>query len=535
MNKIAQHIGDRVVVKNKNIKSQTPQTVPISKEQVRNSPGGFVFKVGNWDQLQRFISLGTAGGTYYIKENALTKLNYDVVLDCLAEDGARVIREIVRISEGGLAPKNDFAILTLAIAAAKGDEETKRLAYEALPRVCRIATHLFQFLEDSKSFRGRGNGFNRAIARWYTNKSVDDRAYQMVKYRNRNNWSHRDVLRTVRIKPENNADSALYAWAVKGEWTSDMPKPRVIEGFEKVQAATTVKEVVSCINDYRLTWEALPTQFLKEKSVWEALLPHMLPTALIRNLGNMSSAGVFDTGEFDNIATAVSTLTSAEKLQKGKVHPLQAVIAQLVYRRGCGDKGSNIWKVNEKIVDGLNDAFYASMKTITPTGKKILLGVDESASMSYQSGVTGLNCAQAAAVMVLAEYVSEPNCIPVFFDTTYREVSMSKNMTLEKAKQLARNGGGTDLGQPIQYALDKKIAGIDAFVIFTDNETYGRNPHSMVLFNEYKNVYNKDVKLIICSMAANMYTVGDPNDTSILQVFGLDASLPNIINSYLSL
>ena len=549
MSKIAQYVGNRNKNKNKIVKPYISQGQPYDETQVKNSNGGYVYKVGNWDQLVRFLILGTYGGTYYIKENELTVLNYDVILDCLKEDGVRVVSEILRVSESGLAPKNDFAVFALAVAAAHGDEQTKQLAYEVLPRVCRIATHLFQFLEDSKAFRGRGNGFNRAIRRWYTNKTIDQQAYQMVKYRSRNSWSHRDVLRTIRIKPENVEASALYGWAVTGEWKPgkievnvdghvlsngfDVAKPKIIEGFEKSQAATSTSELVKVIKQYDLTWEAVPTQYLKDKSVWEALLSNTPPIALMRNLGNMSSAGVFDAGEWDNTKLAIDTLTNVEKLRKNHCHPMQSVIAQITYAHGGGFKGSNTWAVNPKLVDALNDSFYASMQAIVPTGKKFLVGVDESQSMTQASAVSGLNCKEAAAIMALTTYVAEPNCQVIFFDTKYREEDkMSKHMSLNDAKKLARNGGGTNLNLPMQYALDKKIKDIDVFVVFTDNETWEKHRHAQDLFNEYRNTYNANAKLIVCSMVANVYTVGDPKDPATLQTIGLDASLPKVISSF---
>ncbi|MFK5012156.1 hypothetical protein ACI4AC_27675, partial [Klebsiella pneumoniae] len=84
-----------------------------------------------------------------------TKENYDVLTKCIKADVARTVDLIVEVSDGGLAPKNDFAIFALAVVAAQGDATAKTLAYQALPKVCRIGTHLFQFIEESKAL-GRG-------------------------------------------------------------------------------------------------------------------------------------------------------------------------------------------------------------------------------------------------------------------------------------------------------------------------------------------------------------------------------------------
>lgn len=52
----------------------TPQTEPIpGKNMVQNEAGGFSFALDDMARLQRFLVLGSAGGTYYASERKLTK------------------------------------------------------------------------------------------------------------------------------------------------------------------------------------------------------------------------------------------------------------------------------------------------------------------------------------------------------------------------------------------------------------------------------------------------------------------------------
>ena len=81
---------------------QTPQNQPIpGTHQVANSAGGYSFPIDMWKRLQRFLVLGSEGGTYYITEKALTVENANNLLACIQEDGLRVVREIVAISAAG--------------------------------------------------------------------------------------------------------------------------------------------------------------------------------------------------------------------------------------------------------------------------------------------------------------------------------------------------------------------------------------------------------------------------------------------------
>ena len=127
-----------------------------ARPMVPNSAGGYAFAVDDWTRLERFLILGSEGGSYYATERALTVENAKAVVRCL--DGRRRRGRSARssqVSDSGRAPKNDPAVLALAIAAGMGHAAA---ACEALPKVCRTGTHLFAFAEAVQGFRGWGRG-----------------------------------------------------------------------------------------------------------------------------------------------------------------------------------------------------------------------------------------------------------------------------------------------------------------------------------------------------------------------------------------
>src|SRR4051812_10627607 len=140
---------------------QTPQAEPIpGLPMVPNSAGGYAFAVDDWKRLERFLVLGSEGGSYYATERALTIENAQAVVRCLDADPVRAIRTIVAVSDSGRAPRNDPAVLALAIAVGMGH----KAALEALPRVRRTGTHLFQFIEAVQGVRGSGRALRHAVA-----------------------------------------------------------------------------------------------------------------------------------------------------------------------------------------------------------------------------------------------------------------------------------------------------------------------------------------------------------------------------------
>ena len=97
-------------------------------------------------------------------------------------------------------------------------------------------------------------------------------------------------------------------------------------------------------------------------------------TAMIRNLGKMSSVGLFeDTDEHPGEKFALkiaAQLTNEELLKTARIHPFKILLALEVYRRGEGDKGSNKWEQNKHILTALDKAFYLAFKVRNSTIQK---------------------------------------------------------------------------------------------------------------------------------------------------------------------
>ena len=84
----------------------------------KNNAGGYSFKIDPWKQLDRFIILGSEGGTYYVGEHELTVKNTKNIANLLKKDPRRVIDRAVEISLEGRAPKNDPALFVLAMSVS---------------------------------------------------------------------------------------------------------------------------------------------------------------------------------------------------------------------------------------------------------------------------------------------------------------------------------------------------------------------------------------------------------------------------------
>src|SRR5690349_13885400 len=104
------------------------QLAPLPGEaMVPNSAGGYVYALDAWARFDRFLVLGTEGGTYYASERKLTTDAALSVMDCIAEDGGRAVARIVEMSVSGRAPKQDPILFALALATASAVPATRAL------------------------------------------------------------------------------------------------------------------------------------------------------------------------------------------------------------------------------------------------------------------------------------------------------------------------------------------------------------------------------------------------------------------------
>lgn len=536
--------------------TQTPQDQAIpGSNQVKNSAGGFSFEVDIWTKLDRFLILGTEGGSYYASEKKLTESSANSVLEAIKVDGVRVVNRVVEISDSGRAPKNDPAIFVLAMASKMGDDATRKAARDAIPKVCRIGTHIFTYAENIEALGGGwGRGTRNAVAKWYNDMPAEKLGYQAVKYQQRNGWSHRDLLRLSHPQAKDELHNELYKWIVKGgeEVSPSLP---MINAFERAKKATDAKEIVGLIKEYRLPREAIPTQFLNDAKVWDALLEDMGLTALIRNLATMTRVDLLKPLS-KATSEVVKRLGDGEALQKARVHPIQVLAALMTYKAGHGMRGKHTWNPVSTIVDALDAAFYDSFKNITPTGRRIMLALDVSGSMTggEVAGVPGLTPRIASAAMAMVIARTEKNHMFVGFSSGRKgewlhgagksqhygynagisEIDISPRMRMDSViKEIEKIPmGGTDCALPMLYAKEKKLD-VDSFIVLTDSETWAGSVHPSQALKQYRKAREVQAKSIVVGMVANDFSIADPNDGGMMDVVGFDTAAPQLIADFI--
>lgn len=515
----------------------TAQTERAREDQVVNNAGGYVFEVNGEDRIKRFLTLGVDGGTFYQKEKEYTAENAKAVIDFAKAHGDRLAYMVLEISEAGRAPRQNPSLFALATVFAFGNDEAKVSAKAVFNRVVRTATHLFTFVKYAEQFRGWGRALTSAVAGWYLAKDSNALSYQMVKYRQREGYTHRDVLRLAHPKTTDAEKKALFAWAcghgesVPDTWTAvyEVAKSLGENPPGGVRAKTVFGDLIR--ESPGLPWEALPDEALNYPATWEALLDATMPiTALIRQLPRLTKLGLTDGQWLSKITTQ---LTDADSLRKGRVHPIKLLFALKTYAAGHSFQGNSVWTPSQRVVDALDQSFYLAFGTVEPAGKRTALCLDVSGSMSSPCSGGPVSCAEASTALSMVVAATEPEWKVMGFADGIRELALSPRRRLDDNLRTTSNitWGGTDCALPMQWAKQSKQE-IDTFMVLTDSETYAGRVQPFEALRQYRQSSGIDAKLVVVGMTSTGFTIADPNDAGMLDVAGMDADMPNILSGF---
>jgi 60 kDa SS-A/Ro ribonucleoprotein len=249
----------------------------------------------------------------------------------------------------------------------------------------------------------------------------------------------------------------------------------------------------------------------------------------------------------------VAQLGDRERIRRARVHPIALLAALRTYASGRGVRGRQSWTPVAPIVDALDAAFYTAFENVEPTGKRLLLALDVSGSMTCGcvAGVPGLTPRDASAALALVTAATETRYETAGFFAGKRgfrkrgrgrwmghvdgltPLAISPRQRLDDAVRTVSDlpFGGTDCALPMLYALDRGRE-IDTFVIYTDSETWAGDIHPAQALRDYRLASGIDARLIVVGMVSNGFTIADPGDPEMLDVVGFDTATPQLVSDF---
>ncbi len=472
------------------------------------------------------------------------------MLDWARNSPAELVTEVVKISQAGRAPRNNPALFALAAAAGLGDDAGRKAALAALPQVARTGTHLFTFTEYVQQFRGWGRGLRNAVGDWYLDKDPGDAAYQAIKYRQRNGWTHRDVLRLSHpftgdaVTQQSLPHKALFDFICgRDHYPPDLPP--IVQAYREAQVTESVPGWVRLIEDNpALSWEMLPDQALGEAKVWHALIQAGMPqTALMRQLPRLTRLGVVGPQSPATTAKVAAQLLDPARLNRARVHPVNVLVALKTYASGHSLRGDTSWEPVRQITDALDAAFYAAFGAVEPAGKRTMLALDVSGSMGALAAGLPVTCREITAALALVTAATEPEYMICGFtsaggwsnfrDTGLTVLNVSPRQRLDDVLRTITglSFGATDCSLPMTEAL-KRGWEFDTMIVMTDSETWHGDIHPHQALRQYRERTGINTRLAVVAITPTEFTVADPADPGTLDLSGFDSAVPQLLADF---
>jgi hypothetical protein len=198
-------------------RATVPQWFKISPDQVFNHAGGAVWKLTDAEHTMRYLIMGAKdnGNYYQTSEQVSSECSTSVLKMIRNPDPAefqKLCEMLESISTQGRAARQEPTLLSLAAAIVFATTPAqKSMALGVVSKCVRIPTHLFmlsgyitdlsQCKPNGQRGKGWGAGVRRELAKYYVSRRGLELATAVTKYKNREGWCHRDLLRMLHINP----------------------------------------------------------------------------------------------------------------------------------------------------------------------------------------------------------------------------------------------------------------------------------------------------------------------------------------------
>lgn len=169
---------------------------------------------GSWEisdktRLCRFLCYGSEGDIYTAREQGRVSTESAGALLSLLQEGrgAEAVEEAKRFAQGGRAVSPGPALFALALCSQHSELKTRQAAFKALREVCRDPAHLFSFVQYKKELKEGmkcgmwGRALRKAVSDWYNEQDALNLAAAVTRCKQREGWSHQDLLRLSHTKP----------------------------------------------------------------------------------------------------------------------------------------------------------------------------------------------------------------------------------------------------------------------------------------------------------------------------------------------
>ena len=504
--------------------SRLTQTFParrIAPPDTVNHAGGAAYLPPTSEALAELLMLGTFGNTFYASGRDWAQETVALCKAMVQKDPQFVAQAAVLArTEGYVRSAPAVALMALLSDGPRAQQYGRQI----FDRIVRTGDDLRNLvgLAQSQQFRtGYGGLVRRLAARWL-NTRLDE--YQAIKYAGSSDpLSLRNILRLTHPTPVFATQQAIFRWLVKGTLTPDVALPQ-IAALERLSHGDL--DPAAAIAEAHLPFEAvMPRVASGDTAVWTALLQHAPYMFLLRSLGAMDRAAVWD--DPANIEKAVQILTDPTRIAKAMQFPFRYYTAAQTIQG----------QVPQALVNAVYDALELSLGNLPDFGSwRVALAPDVSGSMGGTSVNEKTTAAAIAGIFTGALWKRIPHAVVLPFGTEVHPMTGNpRDSVITLATQISRiPGGGTDLSAPIR-ALYQRREVVDLFVGLTDSEDWSASGgwHGRGGFPDAWRAYRQlapQAQAVVVQLVPSGTRVAPTTDPSVHYVYGWSDSVLRYIH-----
>jgi 60 kDa SS-A/Ro ribonucleoprotein len=489
-----------------------------------NHAGATTYERSLREQVVQVLTTSTLGDTFYVTGEKLRQETLEVLTQARRECPAFLARALVWARNHGMMRK--VPILGLVVLSAGGGA-TKRLFEQVFPLVILTPDDLREFIRECiegtiPGRKGLGGMTVLSVRAWLASISE----YHALKYSSAvsKDVTLRDAIRMSHPKPQSAEIAETFAWLVRGKdgLGANPDLLPQIRAFEALKRAATEEEQVRLVRDGKLPFEVVLPVAKPTTAVWSELLLHAPYMNLLRNLVTFTRHGVFK--EESHVQHAVSRLTDPQAVRHSRVLPFRFFNAWKMY--------SEVEGFEPRIADAIRQACELSFENISSFGERtVCVAPDVSGSMSSRVSDKGTTrCVDIAGIFAgaLMKRIEGRGIVLPFEERVITKTSLSfRDDVLVTSGKIARiGGGGTAVGAPIQYLLDRKIK-VDVFIGITDNVDWcygagGREVRGsfLSLWRSYRKEVNPNAKAFLVTIAPYRDAVAPSREKGVHFIYG---------------
>ncbi len=448
--------------------SKRPRAAKLPQPDHLNRAGAPSYTRSLKERVVQVLVTGTLGDTYYVSGKELAEEALEVLAQARTECPEFLARAVVYAREQGYM--KTLPVIGLVVLSG-GHGRTKAHFMAAFPRVIRTPDDLRAFVALCRSGAVNGRkglgGMAADAVRAHLGTLSE---YHAVKYGSAasREVTLRDVIRMTHPRPSSPALGERFGWLVGGaeKLGSDPALNPRIRAFEALKRAATEDETIALIREGGLPFEVvIPSVKAATPRIWSELLRQAPYMNLLRSLVAFTRHGVFQDEE--NVRYAAERLTDPRAIERSMVLPFRYFDA---WKRYSATEGHD-----SRIADALRVALERSFVNLPLIGgRTVCIGTDVSGSMSCgtiseKSSTRYIDIAGIFTGALLRRI--EGRVIPLpFDDVVHPDWGLSgRDDILVTAEKISRYpGGGTAVGAPVEYLLQRKLA-VETFIGITDN------------------------------------------------------------------